>query len=150
HRAVREQPVPLPPAVRADAGAAGGQGPDRAHGPGAVPAHRRAALLRDPGGPRLLLGRAGRAPARRGPGQLALAPYVRPAVVPGREVVPAAGVPAPALVAVGRHAAVVLEHAGDVQQVPGHERRVAVGEVVLGTAGAGVEVGRARARLADP
>ena len=60
----------LPPALRADDGAAGGQGAHRADRPGAVPAHRRAALLRDPGRPRLLLVRAGRPPARRGTGQL--------------------------------------------------------------------------------
>ena len=44
----------------------------------------------------------------------------------------------------------VLEHPRQVQQVPGHERGVAVGEVVLGPAGAGVEIGRPRAGLADP
>src|SRR3546814_15686802 len=47
------------------------------------------------------------------------------------EVEAAAGVPRGALVAVGRDAAFVLEDAGHVQQVPRHERDVAVGEVVL-------------------
>ena len=47
------------------------------------------------------------------------------------EVEAAAGVPLRALVAVGGDAAGVLEHAGQVQQVPRHERGVAVGEVVL-------------------
>src|SRR3546814_11258887 len=66
------------------------------------------------------------------------------------EVEAAAGVPRGALVAVGRDAAFVLEDAGHVQQVPRHERDVAVGEVVLRAARAGVEVRRARAGLADP
>src|SRR5581483_3217070 len=56
------------------------------------------------------------------------------------EVEAAAGVPFRALVAVGRDAAGVPEHPGNVQQVPRHERRVAVGEVVLRTAGTGVEI----------
>src|SRR5688572_230582 len=56
------------------------------------------------------------------------------------EVVPAAGVPAGPLVAVGRDAARVLQHAGQVEQVPRHEGGVAVGEVVLGSARALVEV----------
>ena len=66
------------------------------------------------------------------------------------EVEAAAGVPLRALVAVGRDAARVLEHAGEVQQVPGHERGVAVGEVVLRPARAGIEVGRPGPGLADP
>ncbi len=37
-----------------------------------------------------------------------------------------------------------------MQQVPGHERDVAVGEVVLGPTRAGVEVRRPRSRLANP
>src|SRR5687767_244947 len=57
-----------------------------------------------------------------------------------REVGAAAGIPGGALVAVGRYAAGVLQHPRQVQQIPGHERRVAVGEVVLGTARALVEV----------
>ena len=50
------------------------------------------------------------------------------------EVEAGAGVPLRALVAVRGDAAGVLEHARHVQQVPGRERRVAVGEVVLGPA----------------
>ena len=60
HRAVRLQPVPLRPARRAAAAALGGQAPIELLGPGAVPADRRAAVLRDPGPLRLLLVRAGR------------------------------------------------------------------------------------------
>ncbi len=56
------------------------------------------------------------------------------AVLGVREVEAAAGVPLRALVAVGGDAAGVLQHPGQVQQVPGHEGGVAVGEVVLGTA----------------
>ena len=60
------------------------------------------------------------------------------------------GVPLRALVAVARDAAGVLEHPGEVHQVPGHERGVAVGEVVLGPAAAGVEVRRPGSGLTDP
>src|SRR5581483_10814739 len=66
------------------------------------------------------------------------------------EVEAAAGVPGRALVAVGRDAAGGGDYAGQVQQVPGHERGVAVGEVVLRSAGALVEVGRAGASFTDP
>ena len=47
------------------------------------------------------------------------------------EVEAAARVPLRALVAVRRDPAGVLEHPREVHEVPGHERRVAVGEVVL-------------------
>src|SRR5262249_21296850 len=66
------------------------------------------------------------------------------------EVETASGVPFRALVAVSRDAARIPEHPGQVQQVPRHERGVAVGEVVGRAAGAGIEVGRPRAGLADP
>ena len=72
------------------------------------------------------------------------------AVVRVREVDAAAGIPGRALVPVCRHAPRVLQHAREVQQVPGEEGRVPVGEVVLGPAGSGVEVARARAGLAQP
>src|SRR5947209_6183865 len=62
-----------------------------------------------------------------------------------REVGSAPGVPLAALVAEGGYAAGALQHRGDVHEVERHERRVAVGEVVLRAARAGVEVGRARA-----
>src|ERR671911_390239 len=62
----------------------------------------------------------------------------------------AAGVPLRALVAVSRDAAGPLQHRPQVHQVPGREGGVAVGEVVLGTAGPRVEVGRPRTGLADP
>src|SRR5437588_1819338 len=62
----------------------------------------------------------------------------------------AAGVPLRALVAVGGDAAGVLEHPGQMEEVPGHERGVAVGEVVLRPTRSGVEVRRPRSRLADP
>src|SRR6476659_3592738 len=87
--------------------------------------------------------------------QTCLAPRSRPGpiwstVLGVREVEAATGVPLGSLVAVGRDAAVVFEHPGQMQQVPCHERGVAVGELVLGGARAGVEVGRPRAGLADP
>src|SRR4051794_29838364 len=66
------------------------------------------------------------------------------------EVEAGAGVPFGALVAVGGDAAGVLEHARHVQEVPGGEGGVAAGEVVLGSAGALVEVGGAGAGGADP
>src|SRR5207249_1181134 len=53
-------------------------------------------------------------------------------------------------VAVRGDAARVLHHAGEVEQVPGHEGRVAVGEVVLRPAGTRVEIRRTGAGLADP
>ena len=56
------------------------------------------------------------------------------AVLGVREVEAAAGVPLRALVAVRGDAAGVLEHPREVQQVPRHERGVAVGEVVVGAA----------------
>src|SRR4051794_41918195 len=74
----------------------------------------------------------------------------RSAVLRVREVEPAARVPLRALVAVGRDATGVLEEPRDVQQVPGQERRVAVGEVVLRSARSGIEVGRPGAGLAEP
>src|SRR5262245_51860753 len=66
------------------------------------------------------------------------------------EVEAAAGVPGRTLVAVGGDAVGVLQHPGQVQQVPGHEGGVAVREVVLGAARAGVQVGRPGPGLADP
>src|SRR5215204_2523206 len=72
------------------------------------------------------------------------------AVLRVRVVEAAAGVPLGALVAVRRDSARVLEHPGRVQQVPGHEGRVAVGEVVLRTARTVIQVARPGPRLADP
>ncbi len=66
------------------------------------------------------------------------------------EVVAAARVPAGPLVAMGGDAAVVLQQAREVHQVPRHERGVPVGEVVVATAAGVVEVRGARAGLADP
>jgi hypothetical protein len=51
---------------------------------------------------------------------------------------------------VGRDAAGPLQHGPQVHEVPGREGGVAVGEVVLGAPGAGVEIGGAGAGLADP
>ncbi len=79
------------------------------------------------------------APARGRVGRH-LGPVLRVGVVEAR-----AGVPRRALVAVNREAAAVLEHASDVQEVPGQERRVAVGEVVVEPAARVVEVARAGA-----
>ena len=61
-----------------------------------------------------------------------------------------ARVPLGALVAIGGDTSCLLQHGGQVQEVVGHESGVAVGEVVVGAAGAGVEVGGARAYFADP
>src|SRR5947207_5212459 len=66
------------------------------------------------------------------------------------EVEPAAGIPFGALVSVRRNAARVLQHARKVQQVPGHERGVAVGEVVVRPAGSRIQIGRSGSGLADP
>src|SRR3712207_4504750 len=54
------------------------------------------------------------------------------------------------LVPVSRDAPGVLDHPRQGHQVPTHESRVPVREVVLGTSGAGIEVRRARACLPDP
>src|SRR6516164_4741563 len=88
-------------------------------------------------------------------GSLAVSPgafgNVTPLAVFGiLEIEAASGVPFRALVAVGGDAAGVFEHPGQVQQVPGHERGVAVGEVVVRAARTRIEVGRTRAGLADP
>src|SRR4051794_22901589 len=66
------------------------------------------------------------------------------------KVEPAAGIPFRALVAVGWDPSPVPHHPRHVEQVPRHERGVAIGEVVLRTARAGVQIGRTRASLADP
>ena len=55
HRALRQQPVPVPAAGRARPAALGGQRADRDARPRAVPAHRRAALPADARRARLLL-----------------------------------------------------------------------------------------------
>jgi hypothetical protein len=65
------------------------------------------------------------------------------------EIEPAAGVPLVALVAVYRDPG-VIEHPGQVKQIPRHECGVAVGEIVVRAAGARVEVRRAGAGFADP
>src|SRR4051812_24040680 len=66
------------------------------------------------------------------------------------EVKAAPRIPLRALVAVRRDAAGVLEHPGDVEQVPGEEGGVAVREVVVGPAGARIEVRRAGPGLTEP
>jgi hypothetical protein len=66
------------------------------------------------------------------------------------EVEAAARVPIRALVAVSGDATGILQHAGHVQQVPGHEGGVAVGEVVLRAARPGVEVGGPGPGLTEP
>src|SRR5688572_16166017 len=58
--------------------------------------------------------------------------------------------PGRALVAVRRHPAGVLEQPGEVQQVPRHERRVPVREVVVRPTRSRVEVRRAGAGGTDP
>src|SRR6185503_10923882 len=64
-----------------------------------------------------------------------------------REVETAARIPFGTLIAVGGDAARVGDHAGEVQQVPRHERGVAVREVVRGTAGSRIQVRRTGARF---
>src|SRR4051812_29956626 len=61
-----------------------------------------------------------------------------------------ARVPLGALIAVGRDPAAVLQCPGGMQQIPGHERGVAVGEVVVERARVLVEVARSGPRFADP
>jgi Resolvase, N terminal domain len=58
--------------------------------------------------------------------------------------------PQRALVAVSRNPARLLEQPCEVEQIPGHEGRVPVREVVLGPPGAGIEVRQAWACLPDP
>lgn len=67
-----------------------------------------------------------------------------------RVVEATAGLPSRARVTVRRDAAGVLDHPRQVQQVPGHEGGVAVGEVVLRPARPGIEIGGAWPGLADP
>src|SRR5680860_839171 len=59
-------------------------------------------------------------------------------------------VPLASLVAVCRDATRPLDHLRRVHEVPGHEGRVAVGEIILGTARALVEIGRAGSDVPDP
>src|SRR5436309_13761957 len=66
------------------------------------------------------------------------------------EVEPAAGVPLRALIPVDRDTTGVGDHPGHVEAVPGHERGVAVREVVVGPARAGIEIGRPGAGVTDP
>ena len=86
---------------------------------------------------------------------LAPSPNVATPSVPGHplggyEVEALAGVPERPLVPVRRNAARVSQGARRVHEVPGHEGGVAVGEVVFGSAGSGIQVGRTRARLTQP
>src|SRR3954447_875552 len=57
-----------------------------------------------------------------------------------RKIEAAAGVPLGTLIPVDGDAAGVGDHAGEVQQVPRHERGIAVREVVGGPARPGIEV----------
>ena len=95
------------------------------------------------------VGRANRCPARR-PRPATSGSGHRSSVVRVREVEAATRLPQRALLAVRRYAARVLQEPREMEQVPRHERGVAVGEVVLRAARAGVEIGRARPRLPDP
>ena len=51
-----------------------------------------------------------------------------------------AGIPGRSLIAVGGNAAIVLEHPSHMHEVPGHERRVALGEVVINPIGSVVTI----------
>ena len=62
----------------------------------------------------------------------------------------AAGYPLRSLVSVGRDAPGIFYHPGQMHEIPGHERRVSVREVVLGTSGAGIQIRGARTGLPDP
>src|SRR5665647_3401985 len=66
------------------------------------------------------------------------------------EVAPLPLVPLSSLVAVCRDATGPLDQLRQVHEVPGHERCVAVGEVVLGTTRTLIQVGRAWPDLPDP
>src|SRR5664279_2366893 len=93
-----------------------------AAGRGSAPASTRRACPDDPTGYRHLQGQRPRC--------IALGSR---SVFGVLEVESRAGVPFLPLVAVGRKTAGALQHPGHMQQVPGHERRVAVGEVVVQT-----------------
>ena len=66
------------------------------------------------------------------------------------EIISAPRIPSGPDVAVRRNATGGPQHPSEMHQVPRHERRVAVGEVVLRPAGSRVEVRRAGPRLTDP
>ena len=63
---------------------------------------------------------------------------------------PAAGVPPGTLVAVCRDSTRILDHSRQMQQIPGHESRVAVGKIVLGPARPRIEVRRAWSYSSQP
>ena len=51
---------------------------------------------------------------------------------------------------IGWNSTRIFDHPRHVQQVPCHERRVAVGKVVLRSAGTGIEIGWTGPRFAEP
>src|SRR5690606_15180651 len=73
-----------------------------------------------------------------------------PRIIRIRVIELAACVPLLRQVAPGRHAAGVLQHCGEMHEIPRHERGVALGEVVLRSARAFVEIRRPRPRRAYP
>ncbi len=56
-------------------------------------------------------------------------------------------IPLRALIAVSGYPTRIFYDPGQVHQVPGHKRGVSIGEVVLRTAGAWIQIGRSRTRL---
>ena len=62
----------------------------------------------------------------------------------------ASGVPLCPLVAVCRNASRVLDHPRHVHEIPGHERRVAICEIVFRATRTGIQIRRTRAGLAEP
>ena len=71
-----------------------------------------------------------------------------------REVESRARIPFPTLISVGREAARRLQHPGEVEEVPCHEGRVAIGELVVDPDPTPilelVPIAGTRARLTDP
>ncbi len=52
----------------------------------------------------------------------------------------AAGVPLGALIAMGRNTSRIFHHSRQMHQIPGHEGRVAIGEIILGPARSGIQI----------
>jgi len=62
----------------------------------------------------------------------------------------APSIPFRPLIAMGRDPTGILDHPRHVHEIPGHERGIAIGEVVLRSARTRVEIRRARASFAQP
>jgi hypothetical protein len=65
------------------------------------------------------------------------------------EIKSASRVPGRPLIAVRRKSTRILNHARAVQQVPSHERGIAIGKIIFRSAGAFVEIRRSGPSLAE-